>query len=108
VSHSEAAALWRSRQKPVSPLGSVGKAIGIVVAGLLGIAVTYFLLSIVSPRRFDFLHLWGRAKQEGTTIKDPSSASSRSAGQGPGKIDPDNPSFSDLEERRSSSRGKKP
>jgi hypothetical protein len=63
VSHADAAALWRSHQKPVSSLGSLGKAVAIVVGGFLGVAVAYLVLSIVSPSRFDFLHLWGRPGQ---------------------------------------------
>jgi hypothetical protein len=108
VSHSEAAALWRSRQKPpVSSLGSAGKAVAIVAGGFLGVAVAYFVLSIVSPSRFDFLHLWGHPKQ-GTSVPASGSKESGPAGQVRGKFDRDNPSFSDLEEKRSSSRAKKP
>jgi hypothetical protein len=101
VTHAQAAALWRSRQKPASSLGAVGKAVAVVVGGFLGIAIVYFIFSVISPRKFDFLHLWGRPK--------PSSAGAPASGPGgntpavrpPGEFDPDNPTFSDLEEKRS-------
>jgi hypothetical protein len=93
VSHSEAAALWRSRQKPDSSLGSAGKAVAIAIGGFLGIAVAYLALSLVSPSRFDFLRLWGQPKQGNTSGPASGFKKGGSAGQTPGKFDPDNPSF---------------
>ncbi len=87
VTHAQAAALWRSRQKPVSSLGSVGKGVAIVVGGFLGIAVAYFFLSIISPRKFDFLHLWGRPRQQNAVTP---------------KSDRDDTAFPDLDKNRSS------
>jgi hypothetical protein len=101
-SHAQTAALWRSRQRPASSLGSVGKALAIVVGGFLGIAVAYFFLSIISPRRFDFLHLWGRPQQSDTSGPASNSRNGTPAPAAPGKFDPDNPSFSDLDQKRSS------
>jgi hypothetical protein len=88
VSPTEAAALWRSRQKPVSSLGSVGKAVAIVAGGFLGVAVAYLVLSIVSPSRFDFLHLWGHSKQGSTGVPASGSKGSGSAGEVPGQFTP--------------------
>ncbi len=92
VSHSEAAALWRRRQKPESSLGSAGKVVAITIGGFLGIAVAYLALSVISPSRFDFLHVWGRAKQPGVNVP-ASDAKERPGGFRPRKFDPDNPSF---------------
>jgi len=101
-SHAQTAALWRSRQRPASSLGAVGKAIAIVVGGFLGIAVAYFFLSIISPRKFDFLHLWGRPRQSDTSGPGSNSKNGTPAGAAPGKFDPDDSSFSGLDQKRSS------
>jgi hypothetical protein len=52
--------------------------VGIVVAGFLGIAVAYLVMSRISPGNFDYLNVWGRAK--------PPAAESPK-----GPNDPDNP-----------------
>jgi len=66
-----AASVWRSQQARSSVLGQVGKFIGIVVGGLLGIAVAYLALSLVSPAHFDYLHLWGRPQSSAPNGKTP-------------------------------------
>ncbi len=84
-----AASVWRSQQAGPSALGQIGKFVGIVVGGLLGIAFAYLVLSLVSPSHFDYLHLWGRPKSSATDGKTPgtSPAAPRSPGdqgRGPG------------------------
>lgn len=106
VTHAQAAALWRSRQKPASSLGTLGKGVAIVVGGFLGIAVVYFIFSIISPRRFDFLHLWGRPRPTSAGLPASDSGQSAPAVRTPGEFDPDNPTFSDLEQKRSPGRRK--
>ena len=108
VTHAQAAALWRSRQKPVSSLGSVGKGVAIVVGGFLGIAVAYFFLSIISPRKFDFLHLWGRPRPSNAGAPASDSGNNAPGARTPAKFDPENPSFSDLDEKRSSGPKRRP
>jgi len=66
-----AAAAWRSQQAEPSALGQIGKLLGIVLGGLLGIAVAYLALSLVSPANFDYLHLWGRPRSSAPNGKTP-------------------------------------
>jgi len=96
VTHAQAAALWRSRQKPVSAFGSMGKAVAIVLGGLLGIAVAYFFVSAIG--------LFGRPKPNSAVAPAPDSGKGDPAPRTPGKFDPDNPTFSDIEEKRPSGR----
>jgi hypothetical protein len=58
-----AAALRRSRQEEPSLVVHLVKFIGIAVCGLLGIAVAYLALSLISPTHFDYLNVLGRAKK---------------------------------------------
>jgi hypothetical protein len=93
VSPFEARALWQSRQKPESLFGSAGKAIAIAAGGLLGIAVAYLALSVISPRRFDFLNLWGQNTPGSVDAPRSDTKDGRSSGPRPKKFDPDHPSF---------------
>jgi hypothetical protein len=108
VTHAQAAALWRSRQKASSSFGAVGKGIAIVVGGFLGIAIVYFIFSIISPRKFDFLHLWGRPRPGNAGAPASDSGNNAPGAQTPGKFDPDNPTFPDLDEKRSSGPKRRP
>lgn len=83
-------ALSRGRQQKTAPLGGAGKLIGIIIAGLLGIVVAYLVLSLASPRNFDFLNLWGRPRQDrpGPAVPAPQQ---RAGPQRPPEFDPDDP-----------------
>ena len=81
-----AAAPWRSRQQEPSLAGQLGKFVGIVVGAFLGIAVAYLVMSWISPGRFDYLDVWGRAKPPGANHTGPSGPASA-----PGKAAQDDP-----------------
>jgi len=84
-----AAAPWRSRQPEPSLAGQLGKFVGIVVGAFLGMAVAYLALSWISPGRFDYLNVWGRAKSPAADNKGqngPASAPARTAQDDPGNV----------------------
>jgi hypothetical protein len=70
-----ATAVLRREEAKSSAAGHLGKFVGMALAGLLGITFAYFVLSLVSPRHFDFLNLWGRRTNQ--TEKQPAAAESR-------------------------------
>lgn len=55
---------WRNRQPEPSPVAGLVKFIGMGIFGLLGIAVAYLALSLISPKNFDYLNLWGKRPAE--------------------------------------------
>jgi hypothetical protein len=79
------AAVWRTRRPEPSAFRGLVKFVGLGVAGLFGIAVAYLLMSLISPKNFDYLNVWGRAKQGDSPTKDPAAGGKGASSEEPPK-----------------------